>query len=233
MIKRLKVKNFKALRDIKIELTPIHVLIGPNDSGKTSILDVIAALCRSVDHTLAQAFLGSWKGTELVWNGHSDLPVRIEVDFDNDSITGYGISVQFGMHGRKASMIKEFVLKGDNRLELENQLDKTFVKHQIDNPGWSAPHSDRLKLVQEILSGIHYYHFDPSFLALPVAPDSSRRFRLEPNGFGLALLQDEILSFDRDRFVQLEKQFTKIFPHIKSIKLIQEKAYRAPVDNPE
>ena len=66
MIKRLRVKNFKALRDIEIELTPIHVLIGPNDSGKTSILDVLAALCRSVDHDLAQAFLGSWKGRELV-----------------------------------------------------------------------------------------------------------------------------------------------------------------------
>ncbi len=71
MITKLKVKNFKALRDIAIELTPIHVLIGPNDSGKTSILDVLAALCRSVDHDLAQAFLGSWKGRELVWEGNS------------------------------------------------------------------------------------------------------------------------------------------------------------------
>ncbi len=233
MIKRLRVKNFKALRDIEVELTPIHVLIGPNDSGKTSILDVIAALCRSVDHPLAQAFLGSWKGTELVWNGHSDLPVRIEVDFDDETISGYGISVLFGMKNRNADTQSEFFREGDSTVTLEQLGSRTWIKHQIDNPGWSAPHSDRLKLVQEILSGIHYYHFDPSFLALPVAPDSSRRFRLEPNGFGLALLQDEILSFDRDRFVQLEKQFTKIFPHIKSIKLIQEKAYRAPVDNPE
>ena len=84
MIKRLRVKNFKALRDIEIELTPIHVLIGPNDSGKTSILDVLAALCRSVDHKLAQAFLGSWKGTELVWGGNSQVPVTIEVDFDDE-----------------------------------------------------------------------------------------------------------------------------------------------------
>ena len=68
MITRLRVKNFKALRDVEVQLTPIHVLIGPNDSGKTSILDALAALCRSVDHDLTEAFLGSWKGTELVWN---------------------------------------------------------------------------------------------------------------------------------------------------------------------
>ncbi|MGE5297452.1 MAG: AAA family ATPase, partial [Solirubrobacterales bacterium] len=71
MIKRLKVKNFKALRDVEIELTPIHVLIGPNDSGKTSILDALAALCRSVDHNLADAFPGSWRDRELVWAGES------------------------------------------------------------------------------------------------------------------------------------------------------------------
>ncbi len=217
MIKRLRVKNFKALRDIEVELTPIHVLIGPNDSGKTSILDVLAALCRSVDHPLAQAFLGSWKGTELVWNGHSDLLVSIEVDFDNDAIEGYGKSVQFGMRGRIASMIKEFVIKGGERLELDNKVNTNLYGNEP----------------KKLLAGVHYYYWNPRFMALPVAPDSKRRFRMESNGFGLALCLDEILSFDRDRFIQLEDRFKQVFSHIKSIKLVSEMAYRAPVDDPE
>ena len=233
MIKKLKVKNFKALRDIEVELTPIHVLIGPNDSGKTTILDVIAALSRSVDHYLAHAFLGTWKGKELVWNGQPDLPVKIEVDFDDDAIACYGISVQFGMSGRKASIMKEFVTKGENHIELENLPERTFVKRQLDDPGWSHPNTNELKAVRKLLAGVHYYYWNPRFLALPVAPDSERLFRMEPNGFGLALCLDEILSFDRDRFVQLETRFTDVFPDIKSIKLIQENAYRAPVDDPE
>ena len=220
MIKRLRVKNFKALREIEVELTPIHVLIGPNDSGKTSILDVIAALCRSVDHGLAKAFLGSWKGKELVWNGHSDLPVGVEVDFDDETFAGYGISVKFGMSGRNASMMKEFVIKGGERLELDSKVNKNL-------------YGNELKAAQKLLAGVHYYYWNPRFMALPVAPDSNRRFRMEPNGFGLALCLDEILSFDRDQFIQLERRFTKVFPHIKSIKLIQEMAYRAPVDDPE
>jgi len=233
MIKRLRVKNFKALRDIEIEFTPIHVLIGPNDSGKTSILDVLAALCRSVDHQLAQAFLGSWKGTELVWNGHPDLPVGIDVDFDDETITAYGISVLFGMKKRKVDIQSESFREGTSTLKLEHLEDITWVKHQVDHPGRSVPHSDKLKRVQKLLAGVHYYYWNPRFLALPVAPDSKRRFRMESNGFGFALCLDEILSFDRNRFVQLESRFTQIFPHIKSIKLQQEVAYTAPVDNPE
>lgn len=233
MIARLRVKNFKALRDVEIELTPIHVLIGPNDSGKTSILDVLAALCRSVDHDLGQAFLGSWKGTELVWNGQPDLLVEIDVNFDDDAMTGYGIDVQFRMRDRQAVMIKESVIKGENPLEVGSKQTITQVKNQLDHPEWSHPNSNVLKTVQKLLAGVHYYRLNPSFLALPVAPDSKRRFRMESNGFGFSLVLDEILSYDRTIFTQLEDRFAQIFPHIKSIILQQESAYRAPVDNPE
>jgi hypothetical protein len=73
----------------------------------------------------------------------------------------------------------------------------------------------------------------PTFLALPVAPDSKRRFRMEASGFGLALCLDDILGFDRDRFIALEQRFKTIFPQVRSIKLMPEPAYRAPADDPE
>lgn len=41
MISRLHIENFKCLRDVTIDLTPLTVLIGPNDSGKSSILQAI------------------------------------------------------------------------------------------------------------------------------------------------------------------------------------------------
>ena len=232
MIKRLRVKNFKALRDVEIELTPIHVLIGPNDSGKTSILDALVALCRSVDHILNEAFVGSWKGRELVWNGQSDLSVSIDVDFGADDIIGrYSIAVRFGMGDRSALMKKESYLKKGTCLELSPSGERSCVKQYFDDRDNALPHGEDLRSIGRLLNGMHYYRWDPVFLALPVAPDTRRRFRMESNGFGLALCLDEILSLDRDRFIELEKRFTQVFPHITSIKLIPEMAYRAPVDS--
>jgi predicted ATPase len=238
MITRLRVKNFKALRDVEVQLTPIHVLIGPNDSGKTSILDALAALCRSVDHDLSQAFVGSWKGTELVWSGQRELSVIIEVFFDDGPITDYAIEVVFREHDRQAALRKESVRKGNGELKFEaREFDYrhavTSVWGQLKHPGSQGPKSADLQLVGDLLNGVHYYRWDPGFLALPVAPDSKRRFRMESNGFGLALCLDEILSFDRDRFIELEKRFTKVFPHITSIRLIPEMAYRAAIDDPD
>ena len=39
----LKVRNFRALRDVEIaQMTPMTVLLGPNGSGKSTVLDVFA-----------------------------------------------------------------------------------------------------------------------------------------------------------------------------------------------
>ncbi len=232
MITRLRIKNFKALRDVEVQLTPIHVLIGPNDSGKTSILDALAALCRSVDHDLADAFLGSWKGAELVWAGKADLLVSIEADFDDRLVSGYNLVVQFRMQNRQVELFRGLLPRGRVPGVKRGEVfpSETGIRTASDR-GLDVTESEAIGTVRELLEGVQYYRWDPRFLALPIAPDTKRRFRMESNGFGLALCLDEILSFDRDRFIKLERRFTEVFPHITSIKLVPEMGYRAAVDS--
>jgi predicted ATPase len=80
------------------------------------------------------------------------------------------------------------------------------------------------------LSGVHLYQWNARFLALPVAPQADRQFQMDSSGFGLALVLDDILGYDRDRFIALEERFRQIFPDFKSIKLVREMGYRAPED---
>ncbi len=239
MITRLRIKNFKALRDVEVQLTPIHVLIGPNDSGKTSILDALAALCRSVDHDLAEAFSGSWKGTELASNGQHGVPVSIAADFENSGITAYAIDIRFAGRGRRAEVITETIKKGQMSASFNGPpaedifAGSTRVRYEAEGPGWANPNSDDFRAVRHLLEGVQYYRWDPRFLALPVALDTKRSFRMETNGFGLALCLDNILGDNPDRFIQLQKRLTEIFPHITSMKLSPESAYRAGIDDPD
>jgi len=41
VIQSVQIKNFRALRDVSVKLGPLTVLVGPNDSGKSSFLDAI------------------------------------------------------------------------------------------------------------------------------------------------------------------------------------------------
>jgi energy-coupling factor transporter ATP-binding protein EcfA2 len=239
MIERVCIKNYKALRDVAIELTPLHVLIGPNDSGKTSVLEGLAALCRSSDHVLPQAFLGAWEGLSLVWNRQADVVVTLGATLsDARGAFDYSLSVRFSSTERIASVEREVY----HAAELPQEFDiapgrgarESGVYLYGTNP--AALSDDKRECAQRVgaaLHGVHFYRWVPKFLALPVAPDSKRRFRMEASGFGLALCLDDILGFDRDRFIALEQRFKSIFPQVRSVKLIPEPAYRAPVDDPE
>lgn len=238
MITRFRIQNYKALRDVAIDLTPIHVLIGPNDSGKTSILEAIAALCRSVDHPLAQAFTGAWEGQQLVWQGTQGLPITLTASVEHDN-TGfeYSLSCLCTPSGRIIKGDKESVaLASDSSFnDITMQAANISRVCHVAAQGNASPEDIKspAALIYDALAGIHSYRWDPRFLALPVAPDMKRRFRMEPSGFGLALCLDDILGYDRDLFIRLEGRFREIFPHIKSIKLIPELAFKSPVDDPE
>ncbi|HEY3253595.1 MAG TPA: AAA family ATPase [Polyangiaceae bacterium] len=40
-VKRVEIKNYGCVRDLALELTPLHALIGPNDSGKSTLLRAV------------------------------------------------------------------------------------------------------------------------------------------------------------------------------------------------
>jgi predicted ATPase len=46
MITRLEVDGFKSLRDFAVDLEPFTVLVGPNDAGKSNILEALALAAR-------------------------------------------------------------------------------------------------------------------------------------------------------------------------------------------
>jgi hypothetical protein len=40
-IERIRVRNFRCIREVDFALTPLHALIGPNDSGKSTLLQAL------------------------------------------------------------------------------------------------------------------------------------------------------------------------------------------------
>src|SRR5438128_1235554 len=47
MINKVSIRNFKSLRDVQIGLERFTVFVGPNASGKSSILQALDLLCRA------------------------------------------------------------------------------------------------------------------------------------------------------------------------------------------
>src|SRR5205085_9468198 len=81
MIRKVRVQNFKALRDVSIELERFTVFVGANGSGKTSVLEAIHNAVRSASGDPQKVFAherhGDWVYTR---GGKGDLAIRCETE---------------------------------------------------------------------------------------------------------------------------------------------------------
>ena len=94
-IVNLRVKNFRALKDVEVQqITPLTVLLGPNGSGKSTLFDVFAFLSECFDSGLRKAWDRRGRGKELKTRG-ADGPVSIEIKFKEPgySIVTYHLAV--------------------------------------------------------------------------------------------------------------------------------------------
>ena len=65
MIRRVFIKGYKSLRDVDITLSPLTVIIGPNASGKSNLLDGLGLLSRIVTGPTIKAAFDDHRGLPL------------------------------------------------------------------------------------------------------------------------------------------------------------------------
>jgi predicted ATPase len=58
MITRIEIDGFKSLRDFAVDLEPLTVFIGPNNAGKSNVLEALALLSRLASQPIDEAFKG-------------------------------------------------------------------------------------------------------------------------------------------------------------------------------
>jgi ABC-type polar amino acid transport system ATPase subunit len=65
-VEKIEIRNFGCIRDVKLSLTRLHALIGPNDSGKSTILRAIREAQPMTVHSgaLLQVVEGGWVAGE-------------------------------------------------------------------------------------------------------------------------------------------------------------------------
>jgi predicted ATPase len=221
MIEEFYVNNYKCLVDVRLPLTPMHVIIGQNDSGKTSLLEAMLALYRSVDRQIDQAFPGEWQDRELVYAGAERPAIQFEVRFGADggdlvSPMTYHLEVEFGS-GKTVRRIDEWSGNGKTIPIPSRTHGWTGVARRAD-PGL-AHEQNHANSVAVRFGKASLYRFDPQLMAIPAAIDPLRKFHMDPDGFGLATLLDDILGYDAERFLAMRRDFCGFFPQFRSVRI--------------
>jgi predicted ATPase len=80
MINRIHIKNFKCLLDVDVPLGAFNILIGPNDSGKSSFLEAIRLLGQTARQPFVQVFTDPLSLENLVWRREQNREVVWKVE---------------------------------------------------------------------------------------------------------------------------------------------------------
>jgi len=110
MIKRLKIRNFKSIRELDLELDPVTVLVGRSGTGKSNIVQALRFLRNCLlDLNQAVTFEGGWA---RIFPVGSDKPsVLVEVAFSiPDELEEYSYAVTFGAFAPEAAQISRETL---------------------------------------------------------------------------------------------------------------------------
>ena len=138
MITLIEALNFRSLRYISQPLGPFHILVGPNASGKTTFLDVIAFINQMVSNGLETAISDRARNFhDLLWQGQGDhfelaieakIPDEIVEKFSSHTNTydviRYEIAIGLDKETEQVSILEEGVLLKTSRYA-------TFTKQDI------------------------------------------------------------------------------------------------------
>ncbi|MCY1008191.1 AAA family ATPase [Nannocystis pusilla] len=229
MLARLHVQNFKCLRDVDIAFGPFTVLIGPNDSGKSSILDALRILGRTMREPLADIFRGDDEWRHLAWKGTNVSSFALEVGYKNGpqertyKLVLSALNV-FEEHISEDNAGPVHVFKVPRRAgtRLRDHAGGAFVP-SIKGSNIAADHSLRSfygshKSDLHALVEIPRYHLNPEHLR-STAP-TLRDAVLAPTGDNLVAVLDRLISGpDRSVIVRLEKALHEAIPTIRGISL--------------
>lgn len=233
MIRTLSLRNFKCLRETSIEFGAFTVLVGPNDSGKTSIYEAIDLLRRTFDEQRSLIFQADRSLESLSWQG-GGAPVgwRVSVPGDGaDSV--YRLELPRTRAGSEDLFYRrpgdsevhlvneegpdDFVIRGLGSSELRLSrvpADLTglcsFRRNQAEAAAL-APFLAELRSVTRL-------RLDPDALRKPSAPaiDSV----LSSSGDNLAAVLDGLMTGgDRGAIPALEAELRRIVPSIHGVAL--------------
>jgi len=179
MLKEIRIKNFKSLRDTGVlEIKPITILVGPNSSGKSSLIQfllMIKQTAESRDYRNPLIFDGTCIKLEsyrnIIWKNNTNLNLEFEFSFEEGILEQFPTFanvkyhvVFYGKKGRVSGIHSfKFVDRKEGKVILTIRWGKEIEKPIIEECSFS---DDIKKALSEHLT---FLKFHP-FFVLPI-PD--------------------------------------------------------------
>lgn len=228
MITRLEIENFKAIRKLAVDLGPLTVLVGPNDAGKTTILQALDILGRTGTRTIASSNHNIFEGDPEDYFADRDRsrPIRIAIQGETAApfeAGTYRYAAVLGDRDRRIGVLEEELWWNGERIYLEVPGNKGLEHWTGESTLLGFKHRDGGGFYAAVLAELpsRYVAFSPQALARPCRLDAT----FEADGSGLAALLHRMLNAaDRRPLEALDVGLRRLSPHVHNVAVDTQKS---------
>jgi predicted ATPase len=195
MIESIVFTNFKALRKTTLPLEPFTLLLGPNGSGKTSVLQALRGIgviaASQVGIQRQDAVQGGMAWASLLSVTAEDRSAAVEIKL-RLRLNKQVVVATFQWHQKAGEASSQFSYENGNKVQQEDA-----------------------RSTLEWLGRMQIYALDSSFIAQPVAVNSG--VSLQQNGGGLAAVLDDLKDNHPERWDALLAEMCHWLPEYDHI----------------
>ncbi len=213
-VKNLRVREVGCLKDVDVSFTRFHALIGPNDSGKSTVLRTLESLfafaANNSDGSSQNPLIGEWK------EGRS---VECTISTEN-GLHRYGYDIPEGKKNLRGEYFVECFTP-------ENRTGPCEIVRRWREPNISRNRegkygSEWTDVLGPFFDGSAWLlRFDPDLLKQPseLIPEGKENSFFDERGRGLPGVLDLVFNRGDDSREKLQARIRELFPTVKNIGL--------------
>lgn len=212
MIKELHATGYGCLKDVRVELGRLHALIGPNDSGKSTILRAL----RTLGQLAAGSFVHEgekWEPFDPGLEGSDELGTRVHL-LATTPYGSYGFERQVHVAMGSTGLVTSQELIGDPGTLFPNDRRLTEPSEALAD---RHPKSGHFPLYME-LSGIHFLGLSEEGLRKPSGFLPRGRTQLSSRGEGLPGLYFALRNDHEEAFERILQDVRALFPTVRTVR---------------
>jgi ABC-type branched-subunit amino acid transport system ATPase component len=217
MIKSLRLKNFKLFKEAEIPLERFTVFVGPNSTGKTTILEAIYRLTQLPEKEPGRLFRGGYSPGQIQNKGCAQ-----QVEFGCDVVEGRK-ELALDCRFRPLNKVRD-------RMRWMFRVDLDGPRHYrydlFETPAGGTEFRKK-KTDPSLLEG-DFSPLSPAFLARLnphsiIAASDSKRAVLRPreSGRGISSVIQELALKEPSRFRLLQESVKSVIPYVSAIRMEQ------------
>jgi predicted ATPase len=253
MIKRLFASNIGCFQKLDVTLEPLTVFIGPNASGKSTVLRALRALALLVRSPLqsgqGEMRLAGFAGVrDFFRDAAAEASIGCEVETPNG--TGeYSVTLAVEPTKQRVEITAEvarWTTKAGDQFAYDSSKDTLKFDYRgatiststpraaslpfLAHPYYQGDKSWRTKLnglyeLAQAFSPFYVYRFSPNAIAQPAPPGESVAY----DGGGLAAEMDRLLGANRAGYDGIVDELKKRFDHLTNLHIRTVKTQRGSV----